>query len=205
MSMSTSTSSAAAVPADADARRHGILDAAVTVFVRYGFRKTSMEEVARAAQVSRQGLYLHFSTKEDLFREAVRHTLAQSLAGALVALKDPKRDLEQRLLAAFDAMIGRYVGMSGASAGDLVETASALLGPILEEHETLFAEAVTKTITTGKLVAAYKGVGLTGRQLADVFGAVARGLKHTCGSQPAFREGMENAIRALCAPLKGTR
>ncbi|HEY0708311.1 MAG TPA: helix-turn-helix domain-containing protein [Polyangia bacterium] len=198
--------SAAAPHADVgDTRRRAILDAAVTVFIRFGFRKTSMEEVARAAQVSRQGLYLHFSTKEDLFREAVHHTMAQSLDAALVALRDPARDLEQKLLGAFDAMTGRYVGMMGASASDLVETASALLGPILQEHEEKFADAVAKAIVTGKLAAAYKGVGLSARQLADVFGAAARGLKYTCGSRADFHDGMANVVRALCAPLKGTR
>lgn len=198
--------SAAAPHSDVgDTRRRAILDAAVTVFIRFGFRKTSMEEVARAAQVSRQGLYLHFSTKEDLFREAVHHTMAQSLDAALAALRDPARDLEQKLLGAFDAMTGRYVGMMGASASDLVETASALLGPILQEHEEKFADAVAKAIATGKLAAAYKGVGLSARQLADVFGAAARGLKYTCGSRGDFHDGMANVVRALCAPLKGTR
>ena len=41
-----------------DSRREALLEAAVGVFARYGFRKTSMDEVARAAGVSRQGLYL---------------------------------------------------------------------------------------------------------------------------------------------------
>ena len=31
---------------------------------RYGFKKTSMDDVAQAAGVSRQGLYLYFDTKE---------------------------------------------------------------------------------------------------------------------------------------------
>ncbi|HEY0713870.1 MAG TPA: TetR/AcrR family transcriptional regulator [Polyangia bacterium] len=203
--MATTTIDPPEITAASDARRRAILDAAVNVFVRYGFRKTSMEEVARAAQVSRQGLYLHFATKEDLFREGVQHTLSQSLAAATAALRDPKLDLEARLLGAFDAMIGRYVGMSGASATDLAETASALLGPILQEHEERFAEAVARTLSAGKLAAAYKSAGLTARELADVFAAVARGLKHSCGSQPAFREAMGNAVRALCLPLKGAR
>jgi AcrR family transcriptional regulator len=193
------------VDAAGEARRRGILDAAVTVFVRYGFRKTSMEEVARAAQVSRQGLYLHFSTKEDLFREAVRHTLRLSLDAALAALHDPSRDLEAKLVGAFDAVVGKYVGMTGASATELAETAGALLGPVLEDHDNRFRDAVAKTISQGKLAAAYRHVGLTARQLADVVGAVGRGLKHSCGSQVEFHEGMTVAVRAICAPLRGGR
>jgi AcrR family transcriptional regulator len=56
----------------ADSRRRSLLDAALTVFSRYGYQKTSMDEVARSAQLSRQGLYLHFATKEELFQAAVR-------------------------------------------------------------------------------------------------------------------------------------
>ena len=46
---------------ETDTRQEAVLEAAVGVFARYGFRKTSMDEVARAAGVSRQGLYLQFA------------------------------------------------------------------------------------------------------------------------------------------------
>ena len=52
-------------------RQERVLAAALGVFGRYGFRKTSMDEVARAAGISRQGLYLYFASKEALFRAAV--------------------------------------------------------------------------------------------------------------------------------------
>ena len=40
--------------------------AATATFLRYGFKKTSMDDVAQAAGVSRQGLYLYFETKDVL-------------------------------------------------------------------------------------------------------------------------------------------
>ncbi|MFD6726563.1 helix-turn-helix domain-containing protein, partial [Streptomyces sp. NPDC060131] len=42
--------------ADAD-RRTMVLESAMATFARFGYRKTSMEEVARAAHISRPGLY----------------------------------------------------------------------------------------------------------------------------------------------------
>src|SRR5258708_36742368 len=50
------------------ARRLAILEAATPVFLRYGYKKTSMDDLARAAGLSRQGLYLHFENKEALFK-----------------------------------------------------------------------------------------------------------------------------------------
>ncbi|MEI9814332.1 MAG: helix-turn-helix domain-containing protein [Acidobacteriota bacterium] len=44
---------------------------AIPVILRYGIRKTSMDEIAAAAKLSRQGLYLFFPGKEALFRDVI--------------------------------------------------------------------------------------------------------------------------------------
>ena len=49
-------------------RQRRILDAALSVFSRRGYRDTSVEEVAAAAQTSKGGLYFHFPGKQVLFR-----------------------------------------------------------------------------------------------------------------------------------------
>ncbi|MFP2928933.1 TetR/AcrR family transcriptional regulator [Pyxidicoccus sp. 3LG] len=184
-----------------DARRAKLLDTALTVFLRYGYRKTSMDEVARAAQVSRQGLYLHFATKEDLFRATVQHTLDSSLAAATAALGDSSLRLEERLVRAFDETTGRFVGMLGAGASDLVEAGGELIAPLVAQYEGPFMEAVAKALRASGLMAAYKSSGLTARQLADTLHATARGLKHGCVSREAFVAGMTVAVRAMCVPL----
>ena len=51
--------------------RERIIEAASAVFVRYGYRLTSMEAVAQEAGLTRQALYHHFPTKEALFRATV--------------------------------------------------------------------------------------------------------------------------------------
>ncbi len=47
--------------------RDGILKAAQRRFLRFGVRKTTMDEVAREAGCSRTTLYAHFRNKEDLY------------------------------------------------------------------------------------------------------------------------------------------
>ena len=51
--------------------RERILDAAMAVFAQFGFRRASMDEVAREAGLTRQAVYHHFASKEALFRAAV--------------------------------------------------------------------------------------------------------------------------------------
>lgn len=186
---------------EADARRRRLLDAAVTVFLRFGFRKASMDEVARAAGVSRQGLYLHFSTKDELFRAAVQHLLDGALAEAAARLADADLPLEKRLVSAFDAWLGRFAGMHGGDTADLAAATADLVGALVAEREGMFVEAVTRTVRASGLVAAYKPAGLTARQLADTLYATARGLKYGAG-RDAFVEGMTVAVRAMCLPLR---
>jgi AcrR family transcriptional regulator len=197
----TTPEGASQKPGD-DARRRKLLDAAIGVFLRFGFRKTSMDEVARAADVSRQGLYLHFATKEDLFRAAVQQVLETSLQGANSCLGDATLTAEKRLVGAFDAWMGYFIGVMGSGASDLVEASDALVGPIAAQHEKLFAEALAKAMRTVGLVAAYKATGLTAKQLTDTLSATARGLKHGCASRAEFVERFTYAVRALCMPLR---
>ncbi len=48
-----------------------LLTTASKTFSKYGFYKTSMDEIARSARKAKGSLYYHFSSKELLFREVV--------------------------------------------------------------------------------------------------------------------------------------
>lgn len=49
-------------------RREAILDAAESIFFSKGFAKSSMEEIAKHAQLSRALLYVYFKDKADIMR-----------------------------------------------------------------------------------------------------------------------------------------
>lgn len=49
------------------------VEAAITAFMRYGVRKTTMADIAEAAGVSRQTLYASFANKDDVLVAAIRH------------------------------------------------------------------------------------------------------------------------------------
>lgn len=185
-----------------DGRLTTILDAAIAVFLRFGFRKTSMDEVAKAAHLSRQGLYLHFATKEELFRAAVEHALESSLGAASAALGDASLSLEAKLTTAFDQWLGKYVGVATGSASDLAEANGGELVALFSTCEAQFLEGLTKTLRTSGLPTAYKQAGLSAKQLASTLYATARGLKHSSASRKAFVEEIAVAVRALCFPLR---
>jgi len=55
----------------ADNTRNKILNVATKLFSRYGFYKTSMDEIAKIARKAKGSLYYHFKSKEELFTEVV--------------------------------------------------------------------------------------------------------------------------------------
>ncbi|HLH71163.1 MAG TPA: TetR family transcriptional regulator [Candidatus Dormibacteraeota bacterium] len=63
-------------------RREQILAAATEAFARAGFARTSLDDVAAAAGVSRVILYRHFASKADLYR-AVLERARQRLVTAI--------------------------------------------------------------------------------------------------------------------------
>jgi TetR/AcrR family transcriptional regulator, mexJK operon transcriptional repressor len=58
-------------------KRQAILEAATTLFLRNGYRGTSMDEIAALAGVSKQTVYQHFADKQSLFSEIVTSTVEQ--------------------------------------------------------------------------------------------------------------------------------
>jgi len=59
-----------------------IVNVANKLFSRFGFQKTSMDEIAKIARKAKGSLYYHFASKEDLFREVVSREM-QSIKNQL--------------------------------------------------------------------------------------------------------------------------
>jgi TetR/AcrR family transcriptional regulator, regulator of autoinduction and epiphytic fitness len=183
------------------ARKGQILDAALITFLRFGFRKTSMENVAHAAQLSRQALYLHFATKEELFCAALSHYLEGALRDAAACLAEAG-PLPQRLLRALDAWVGRTIGISGEDISDLHEASSRLAGSAIAEGESAFLKLLTRSVREQGLPEAQKAAGFSARQVADAVYLLARGLKYDVRTRDDFLERLKPALRWVCLPLE---
>ncbi|WP_370230245.1 TetR/AcrR family transcriptional regulator [Cognatishimia sp.] len=77
-------------------RELSILDAAQSVFAKYGVSKTTMSDIAEAAGVARQTVYNAFATKNDILRAAVRVETERSIAEVRAAW-EVASTLEERI------------------------------------------------------------------------------------------------------------
>ena len=85
----------------AQERRHRILDAALRIFSRRGYRDTSVDEIAEGSRTSKGGVYFHFPNKEAIFLALLNRTTARLLERietAMAAQEDPVAKADAALL-----------------------------------------------------------------------------------------------------------
>jgi len=90
-----------------DDRASHLLTTAARMFAERGLHGVSMDDVARAAGVSKPVLYDHFGSKEQLYEAAVllaAEELAVSLQQAAEAQPDPERQMWQGIQTFLDAV-----------------------------------------------------------------------------------------------------
>jgi AcrR family transcriptional regulator len=164
-------------------RRDQVLQAALGVFVRFGYRKTSMDDVAQAAGISRPGLYFLFTSKQELFRAAVVRALEADLAAAETALRATGTPTVASLLEAFDHWTGRYLGPLTHDLPAMLEENPAPLSGLVQDYPRRFAALVEDA--------------LGNPDLAQTLISAAIGIKHQVATREEFLTRLEVAIRVI--------
>lgn len=173
-----------------DPRRKAILKAAFEAFSSYGFRRTTMEDIARAAGMSRAALYLHYRNKEDIFRSLTQFYYDDAVAqveGVLARDLPPDQALEQAFAAqggqVFDALLASPHG------DELLDTKYAHGADIARMGEArliaVYAVWLQQAAAMGRISLAVGG-GDAGT-LASTMMAALHGLKSPRPSPDSYR------------------
>jgi AcrR family transcriptional regulator len=85
------------VPQDSEAAQAHFIDAAESCFERYGVGKTTMEDIAKMAGVSRPTVYRHFADRDSLILAVIMRR-ARSLIGKAQAYIRGQGTLEDQLV-----------------------------------------------------------------------------------------------------------
>ena len=120
--------------------------AALAVFGRYGYQRTSMDLIAKAAGISRPALYQHFSGKDEIFRAAGERTADEliSAAGTAAATDAPTAERLYRALAVkLDFAAG---SVDPGFRGDLIAEASVRLPDLQASMKARHAAVIGKIL-----------------------------------------------------------
>jgi AcrR family transcriptional regulator len=122
-------------------KRRQILDGARKVFMDLGFDGASMNEIARAAGVSKGTLYVYFTDKSRLFEAIVEDEALEK--GKLSFNLDPARDVETTLREFGRAYIG---GMCRPGGGSSIRTVMAIAERMPEVGRQFYENVLAKSI-----------------------------------------------------------
>ncbi len=182
-----------------------MLQAALTLFSRHGFKRVSMADIAREAGVARATLYLRFADKRAVFETLAASVVDDALAGAEAAWREDATlsdNLEATILGkdlrffrmmrstphgaelfALDAELAR------AEAGRLDAGFSALL--------TRRAEAAAKE---GANMDAFGGAA----EFAAFLAVTASGVKYETRTEDDYRAAIHRLARVTAAAARAS-
>jgi AcrR family transcriptional regulator len=179
-------------------QREAILKAATATFLRYGFKKTSMDDVAQAAGVSRQGLYLYFDTKDLLFREALQYLVSHMISTARSVAEDGNLSLRDRLLGVFEAVhASAFQSASPEHAFELLQSAQSADGALLVQLDRDLMGIVAALLAEAGAADRWEEAGVTVAELSEQLLMSAKGIKASVDTLAAYRERMLTAIRIV--------
>ena len=86
---------------DKEEVKNSIIAVARQIFSRFGFKKTTMDEIAIASRKGKSSIYYYFEIKEDIFQAVVEKEasmLRRELQEAIKTVADPKEKLKVYVL-----------------------------------------------------------------------------------------------------------
>jgi AcrR family transcriptional regulator len=164
------------------APRDYLLIQADKVFNAFGYRHTSMGEIARVAGVSRQGLYHHFANKPQLFAAVIEMVHADTIneaAAARDAARTGGAGLEDVVTAMLDARFGELLRavMGSPHHDELLDEISKRCADVVTAHAIRFhkmlIEVIQDEIDSGRFRLADD---VRPDDLALAFATIARGI-----------------------------
>lgn len=179
--------------ADRKTAKDIILEASSEIFRRYGYKKSSMEEISRASHMSRQNLYFHYPTKEALFEATIDYGVTKRCKLINEILCNINVSINERLLNAFQVAIGDPSDSEHFE--ELIENlkyyqnGSRMGGNLIE--------LVSMTLQQNHISDRWAIMGFSARRLAELLLDLSQGIQKPISSQ-LFREKMRPLVDMIC-------
>ncbi|WP_050602805.1 TetR/AcrR family transcriptional regulator [Ruegeria sp. 6PALISEP08] len=130
-----------------DTRQKAILNSAFQAFSTYGYRKTSMDDIARGAGMSRPAVYLHYKNKEAIVSKLTELYYAEksvAVAQALATKGSVPEVLTRAVQAQTDGMARILASPHGL---EMLDNTKSLSSEIIAAGEAKLAGLYTDWLT----------------------------------------------------------
>ncbi len=179
-----------------DPRLERILAAAYVSFTRHGVRRTTMDDIAREAGMSRPAVYQYVRNKEDAFRRLTERMLDGALAEARDAAQASATPTE-RLTGVLQAKLGLALTLwrdSPAHAAELLGSDTRLSAELVDAYTDRMRELLIEA--AGEILPAAEAP-----EFADLLLALARGLEADLDHPGQATERLRRGVALLVAGI----
>lgn len=153
---------AAKAPSKSERRRAEIVRAATALFDRQGYANTSLDDIARAVGIAREGIYYYFRNRAEILLSIIAPRNRALIEGLKRVLADPALAPAERLAAAVRNHLEQFdrycLEMTVSLRDGLIEDTGevrAAMRRIWKEYERLW----TRLIDEGQRAGAFRPIG----------------------------------------------
>ncbi len=97
-------------PSNTEEKRKLLLAKATEVFKKFGYDKTTIDDIAKAMKLNKASLYYYVKNKEELFLEILLNEATQQMEAMYLEVEKVKDPLK-RLLCFFNLRVDVYIGL----------------------------------------------------------------------------------------------
>ncbi|MEB0032791.1 TetR/AcrR family transcriptional regulator [Undibacterium sp. RTI2.1] len=175
-------------------KRDAMLLAARNTFLRYGYKRVTMNDLALAAGISRPALYLIFKNKEEIFNGVYEHWVKETLAEIeekIAILKTP----EEKLHLAFELWtVGPFeLMLESSEAAELMECAFEFAQESLKQGYRAFEEVLLPVLMSHSKFQENK-TKVSAEKTAHILSSAARGFKLAAKDSAEIRSLIKDCI-----------
>jgi len=181
-----------------------VLNSAHHIFLRFGYNRTTMSDLAKAAEISRPALYLIYPNKEAIFRAVITRYYEQTKQHSEQAIQ-ASPTLEAKLAASMKLWIENvYQEVANApERNEIYELSYTIIADLRESLSQIFITQLQEILENAPEVspARLKEIGLTTHDLAELIAQSCAGFKREAKSLPQLQSWLHNLRQLNLAAL----
>ena len=175
-------------------KRDVVLAAARNTFLRYGYKRVTMNDIAEAAEISRPALYLVFSSKEEIFKGVYEHFVKETLAEIETKIA-PLKSPDEKLRVAFELWTVRPFEMTLGSSevAELLECTFGFARDSVKQGYRSFEKILIPILQSHSMFQTYK-IKISAEKMAHVLSSSVRGFKITAKDSAGLRSLIKDLL-----------
>lgn len=185
----------------AEPKTDRVVDAARRIFLRHGYRRVTMGDIAAEAGISRPALYLVFPSKEEIFKAALERYFVETMVETRKAAGGAT-GVDQKLTQLLEIWSVRpfETALANPDAKDLYESGLEFATGVFERYGAEFDALISQLLKP--LVKAQSTVRLPAIQVARLMVGAVIGFKQTARDGGQLRQMIAALVTIVLASLR---